>query len=434
MPKTTIHYVNAITSRSELGAIADHMFSLMLRNVATTGWIFEGTNGCVSQPGCIIASPSHPPTDSSYPDVTDQDYVFHWTRDAAITAVELAASDLAPDSAMDDFLTFSERTQQSGANPGHACFRVDGSPRPWSEQSDGPALRTCALLGVFDQYSQSMKAKAKSVINTDLGYLLQAYKGKTTNLWEEIHGYSFFARAVQLRCFKECLAKATVLGLTGSTQTSLQQAVGELQGMLEQHWDRNAGRYRSILEPSGSAGADLDADVVMAAISGAIPCTDPKLLATASQLRRTFAGLYAINNDDAQKSLGPVIGRYPEDTYDGDIAEQPNEGHPWAPCTCNFAELYYRVAAEFSRAQRVSIDTLSKPFFDDVGVGSSTPIAEAVTKLRDAGDRMLRDVVYHSDHLELSEQFDRYNGFEKSVRNLTWSYAAFLSAVCAREA
>jgi GH15 family glucan-1,4-alpha-glucosidase len=40
--------------------------------------------------------------------------------------------------------------------------------------------------------------------------------------------------------------------------------------------------------------------------------------------------------------------------------------------------------------------------------------------------------VFHSDHFELSEQFDATTGFEKSVSNLSWSYAAFLSAVRAR--
>jgi glucoamylase len=47
---------------------------------------------------------------------------------------------------------------------------------------------------------------------------------------------------------------------------------------------------------------------------------------------------------------------------------------------------------------------------------------------------MLQAVVYHSDHFELSEQFDAVTGFEKSVSNLSWSYAAFLSAVRARSA
>jgi len=59
-------------------------------------------------------------------------------------------------------------------------------------------------------------------------------------------------------------------------------------------------------------------------------------------------------------------------------------------------------------------------------------MADVITKLQDAGDAMLAAVIYHSDLLELSEQFDGVTGYEKSVRNLTWSYAAFLSAVRAR--
>jgi glucoamylase len=59
-------------------------------------------------------------------------------------------------------------------------------------------------------------------------------------------------------------------------------------------------------------------------------------------------------------------------------------------------------------------------------------VADVITKLQDAGDAMLAAVIYHSDHLELSEQFDGVTGYEKSVKNLTWSYAAFLSAVRAR--
>jgi glucoamylase len=51
-----------------------------------------------------------------------------------------------------------------------------------------------------------------------------------------------------------------------------------------------------------------------------------------------------------------------------------------------------------------------------------------------AGDQMLQAVIFHSDNLELSEQFDATTGYEKSVSNLSWSYASFLSAVRARSA
>ena len=65
---------------------------------------------------------------------------------------------------------------------------------------------------------------------------------------------------------------------------------------------------------------------------------------------------------------------------------------------------------------------------------SSTDPLTAAASLRAAGDAMLQSIVYHSDHFELSEQFDAVTGFEKSVSNLSWSYAAFLSAVRARTA
>jgi glucoamylase len=47
---------------------------------------------------------------------------------------------------------------------------------------------------------------------------------------------------------------------------------------------------------------------------------------------------------------------------------------------------------------------------------------------------MLQAIVYHSDHLELSEQFHADTGYESSVRNLSWSYASFLSALRAGSA
>jgi glucoamylase len=62
------------------------------------------------------------------------------------------------------------------------------------------------------------------------------------------------------------------------------------------------------------------------------------------------------------------------------------------------------------------------------------PTQATATALQAAGDQMLQAVVFHSDNLELSEQFDATTGYEKSVSNLSWSYASFLSAIRARNA
>ena len=73
--------------------------------------------------------------------------------------------------------------------------------------------------------------------------------------------------------------------------------------------------------------------------------------------------------------------------------------------------------------------TISRPASSDqVGVAASATPAAAAAALQSAGDQMLQAVVFHSDHFELSEQFDATSGYEKSVSNLSWSYASFLSA------
>jgi glucoamylase len=183
---------------------------------------------------------------------------------------------------------------------------------------------------------------------------------------------------------------------------------------------------------------DPNIDIVMAAIYGAISVTDTKLLATAAQLCSQWADpgsryFYPINGADQQRGIGPLLGRYPGDVYDGDTDAQVGD-HPWAVSTANFAELYYRLAGQVTTAGTVPLDSLSAGFFSQVGVDASTTPAAAAAALQAADDQMLQAVIFHSDNLELSEQFDATNGYEKSVRNLSWSYASFLSAVRARTA
>ena len=77
-----------------LTAVSPYMFWLMFRNVASDGFVFEDpvNAGVVSEPGCVIASPSW---ENSATHVS-QDYVYNWTRDAAIVAIELAAGRYPP--------------------------------------------------------------------------------------------------------------------------------------------------------------------------------------------------------------------------------------------------------------------------------------------------------------------------------------------------
>jgi glucoamylase len=427
--------VRPALAQSDLTAIAPYMFWLMFRNVASDGFVFEDpvNAGVLSQPGCVLASPSW---ENTATDVS-QDYVYSWTRDAAIAAIELAAGPLPTTAPLMDYVRFAQTCQTSASGIGHfdrASFLIDGTPRDWTDQSDGPALQTLAVLRLYAQLDAAAQATANAVIAANLNFLQNAYQGQTYNLWEEEYGASFFACSAQLQCFQAIAANTAGIPVPGW----LPAAIPWLQNALASHW--NGQYYQSMLPvPAGyRAPYDPNIDIVMAATYGAIPVTDTKLLATAAQLRSQWADpdsayFYLINGADQQRGIGPLLGRYPGDVYDGDTDVLVGD-HPWAVSTASFAELYYRLAKQVTKAGTVPLDSLSAGFFSQVGVDTSTTPAAAAAALQDAGDQMLQAVIFHSDNLELSEQFDATTGYEKSVRNLTWSYASFLSAIRARSA
>lgn len=74
-------------------AVAWHMFALMRRNLATDDFVFvdPGAAGTVSAAGATLASPTYPDPPVPAGQGGPQDYLFNWVRDAAITALELAA-------------------------------------------------------------------------------------------------------------------------------------------------------------------------------------------------------------------------------------------------------------------------------------------------------------------------------------------------------
>ena len=429
---------------SDLSGLSSYMLLLMLRNIASDGFVFgdPAAPGSYSAPGCVIAAPSYP---ANTPGV-DQDYVFNWVRDAAITMIEVAEAGLPPINgrveALGNFVAFAT-TCYNNAQPtkGHASFTIAGQPRrDWSEQSDGPALQTLALLRAHGQLDGVGRTAAIDLVNKNVDYLLGTYQQPTTNLWEEHSGLSFFARAVQLKCFREIAANT--IGV--AVPAALPGAIAWLETALGEHW--NGGYYVSLMVPGGggapqSVSPDYDAniDIVQASIYGSVPCDDTRMLATAGVLLRQWSDnaslfVYPINQADSVRGIGPVFGRYPGDVYDGDTANPVGGGHPWALCTANFAELLYTLATTIVADNKIPHDDLSGDFFGHFAIAAATRPADAATALRAAADAMLRAILFHSDGYELSEQFDARSGYEKSVRNLTWSYAAFLSALRARAA
>ena len=93
---STLRYslVRPAVAQPDLTTVAQFMFWQMFRNVASDGFVFEDpvNAGVLSRPGCVLASPSW----ENSADQVSQDYVYNWTRDAAIVAMELAAGSCPP--------------------------------------------------------------------------------------------------------------------------------------------------------------------------------------------------------------------------------------------------------------------------------------------------------------------------------------------------
>jgi len=174
--------VRVAPAQLNLTTVAQYMFWLIFRNVASDGFVFEDSlnTGVPSQHGCILASPSW---ENSATHVT-QDYVYNWTRDAAIVAIELAAGALPTNQPLIDYVQFAQLCHSSGAAIDLASSLINGTPRSWSNPTDGPSLQKLATLAMYSQLDAATQAVANNLIATNLSFLQGAYQGETVNLWE----------------------------------------------------------------------------------------------------------------------------------------------------------------------------------------------------------------------------------------------------------
>jgi glucoamylase len=328
----------AAYQQADLSSLKIYMLFLMMRNITSSGFVFEdpAKPGSYSLPGSVLAAPSYP---ANTPGV-DQDYVFNWVRDSAITMIEIAEARLPSMGGvvepLNDYVTFAT-TCYNNAVPtkGHACFTVVGQSRNWTEQNDGPALQTLALMRAFGQLDQAGQQAALALMNNNVTYLLENdnYKRPTVNLWEEHSGLSFFARSAQLKCLRAVVENT--IGL--AVPPEVKPAIAWLENALNEHW--NGSYYVSLVAPGSDPpqsvvpGYDANIDIVQASVYGAVPCTDTKMLATAGLLQQQWSdpasqNVYPINIADQARGIGPLFGRYPGDVYDGDVSQPVGDGHP----------------------------------------------------------------------------------------------------------
>ncbi|KAJ0304141.1 hypothetical protein COL516b_006031 [Colletotrichum fioriniae] len=356
-----------------------------------------GPNGCHAQgvsSGIVIASP----------DKTDPPYAGLVFK--AVVDIFTNSYDANLQTNIQNYIASQARLQGvsnpsgglgDGAGLGEPKFEVNLAPftGAWGRpQRDGPALRAIAIIGyakwlVSNGYSSTASSVLWPVIRNDLAYVAQYWNQTGFDLWEEVQGSSFFTVASQHRV-------------------------------------------------NGNGRSGRDANVILASIHNFDPaaacdaatfqpCSD-KALASHKVVVDSFRSIYAINNGIAQ-SAAVAVGRYPEDSY--------YNGNPWYLNTLAAAEQLYDALYVWKQQGSITVTQTSLAFFRDrdgsvapgtYASGSSTYNSLINTVSAYADGFMNVVATYAQSNGSLAEQFSRSNGQPLSADDLTWSYAAFLTA------
>ena len=436
----------------------------------------------ISPPNCatgtVIASPSQ----------DRPNYFFHWIRDGTLTMNQVVSLfELEPVNQsgyrkmLKDYATLSRihQTSPPGSKAvfglGEPKFLVNGQvfDGDWGRpQSDGPALRAKTLIRfakhLLDEGDVAFVATlydgripTNSVIKADLEYVGHHWPDIVFDLWEETRGQHFYTRMVQHRALRVGAQFARQMQ-DGGAADFYQGQSQQLEGEIEKHWNQGVGYIIATLNPEHPdfKPSQLDASIVLAAIHTDAPedpffgPTDDRILATAQKLAQTFRTKFKINQVRANgdgRALQPGIGRYPEDRYDGfQNTGDSNQGNPWFLTTSALAELCYRAAAQWAQDGQLLVTGRNADFLRAAiasqGISSvinpgdkikqdDARFAGIITSLIELGDGYLRRVRQHMDQDtgSESEEFNHDTGFMQGARDLTWSYAALLTAFQARQ-
>ncbi|KZF26424.1 glycoside hydrolase family 15 protein [Xylona heveae TC161] len=420
-------------------------------------------------PGTVIAAQSY----------TAPDYAYHWVRDASLTMdVVNTMYSLTTNKARKQFyqnllFQYAAAGAQEQNDPGlqtglgEPKFNLDNSifTGPWGRpQNDGPATRAITLMEFSYAYlasggsKQTVREKLYDSNNypkvapmiRDLQFVATNWSSPSFDLWEEEPSDHFYTRMVQRRALVMGSQFASFMGDSALSKT-LSDAAAALSATLSQFWDPLRQlilyEYGPVMRGKSSY---KDIAVVLGVLhgyagDGVYSYTNDQVLVSAYQIATSFLDVFPIatsaTKDANGNPLGIAVGRYPEDVYDG---VSTSLGNPWYLATSAMAELLYRASIEFATSTSITVTTTSLPFWKyfaaDVNVSTTTyhiwdpQFYELLAALQGWGDAFLRRVKYHTpSNGHLTEEFNRVTGQPQGAADLTWSYAALLTASFARE-
>lgn len=275
------------------------------------------------------------------------------------------------------------------------------------------------------------------MIANDLAYTVRYWNQTGYDLWEEVNGSSFFTLSASHRALVEGAALAKQLG---KPFADYEESAPNVLCFVQSFW---VGSYidSNINVNDGRTGKDANSLLsAMHTFDPEAECTDStfqpcssRSLANHKAVVDSFRTEYQINSGIPQ-GRAAAVGRYSEDVY--------YDGNPWYLTTLAAAEVLYSAVYQWEKLSSITVDALSLPFFNDLlpslATGTYAKDSESYASITSAVRAYADDFVavvqqYTPPDGSLDEQYDRNTGIPRSARDLTWSYAAFLTAIERRD-
>jgi glucoamylase len=413
-----------------------------------------------------------------------------WVRDAALTMRQIVDGlrrwnrdpELRKSSIemISDYIRFSRKVQDN-AGLGEPRFDYRGRPYKgeWGRpQNDGPALRVLTLAPIAKLFYRSKSSDYKvlahelyraehyenpySILKRDLEFIAKEYPKKCKDLWEESTGLHFYTLMVQRSALIEGASVARLFE-DGGAAAHYEHHAKKISELLGRFWNKNKRQIDVTLEGEGERIAKrskLDIAVILsinhAGAEGlSFSALDSRVMGTALKIetwsRSAFSinSKYTIGHDGLE--LGPAIGRYPEDVYNGHPEENLRftGAHPWVLATNGLGEYYLKVGIALAESGRVEFDSNNRPFFEallkrplpkDISVldRSNREHPELFNEILRAtqakGLSFFNRVSFHlGTEATLPEMINGTTGASQSIPSLGWSDTSAISFLSALE-
>jgi|TARA_Y100000389_G_scaffold197378_1_gene231864 glucoamylase len=361
--------------------------------------IMENTN-TTTNPGIIIASPSEDPP-----------YKYHWIRDSALvmrTIMDMYVITKNPIyfQYIINYIENESKLQKLDTISGLGepkyninCTAFNGS---WGRpQNDGPALRGIMLFKIIElfnyKYDTIINNLIVPILVNDIKYIQNNYNKISFDIWEEIKGWHFYTRMVQLKFLKDSLRYKRLFNdlidfdiikdCCEKLSLSLKDHICDYHIISSFDESGEISKYHDAANILAYCHIDYDKDILKIVPLEYINETCFKLI-----------DFFREKYSDQELNL---IGRYPNDKYyDGEI---------WILCSLALGQIYIEL---YKKRNLVRYDS-------PMHRSKSNPNNNYI----EIANQILERILTLDPNLILAEQFNPKTNKMISANKLTWNYS-----------